>query len=42
MYNAFMYVLENEGINTASVYPYQGTVSGIKRLGSFSTVWYSK
>ena len=27
MYNAFMYVVENEGINTASVYPYQGIVS---------------
>lgn len=27
MYNAFMYIIENEGVDTESCYPYQGTVS---------------
>ena len=27
MYNSFMYIIDNEGIDTLSAYPYQASVS---------------
>ena len=27
MYNSFMYIIDNEGVDTSSAYPYQGSVS---------------
>ena len=28
MYNSFMYIIDNGGIDTSSAYPYLGSVSG--------------
>ena len=29
MYNSFMYIIDNEGIDTSYAYPYQGSVSPV-------------
>ena len=29
MYDAFLYIVANDGVDTASYYPYQGQVSGV-------------
>ena len=34
MYNSFMYIIDNEGLDTADAYPYQGQVSPAMAISS--------